>query len=128
MSRALLYCALAQAVLVGTGAARAQEAIATAPSGLAPQSSVVAAPLSIIPPLDDGVAAPIFGPCGGVIGSTDGRPVKPDNSPHGQVWAGVGSQSSYDVGGVVCTPIKDKGSVTIAVDRAQVPGGAWVRR
>jgi hypothetical protein len=63
------------------------------------------------------------GPCGGPAKSEDG---KTDKSPHGAVWAGVGTRGYREIGGAVCLPLGDNGAVSIAVDAGQING--WGRR
>lgn len=98
---------------------RADEAIPTganAPQGGAPipaQAPPIRLPTS--EPVDDDSPRPV-GPCGGVA-KADGRP---DRGPHGEVFAGVGTRGYREVGGVVCTPLGDRGAVIIAVDAAKI--------
>jgi hypothetical protein len=118
--------------LVIAGGAFAQEVISTAPDGQSrspPAAPVAANPLQIQrpDPFPDG-PLPLLGPCGGVVGSTDGRPVKPDKNVHGQVWAGVGTSGYREIGGAACAPIGDHGAVSIAVDRGQINGPTYQRR
>lgn len=124
----LLVCA----TLAGLGVAAApagalaQEAIPTAAGGPgddappAPESG----PLRLSDRIDEGpdVLRPV-GPCGGPARKEDG---KPDRSPHGEVWAGIGTHGYRDIGGVVCAPLGDNAAVSIAVDAGQING--WGRR
>jgi hypothetical protein len=104
----------------------AQEAIPTATGALgegappAPESG----PLRLSDRIDEGpdVLRPV-GPCGGPARKEDG---KPDKSPHGEVWAGIGTHGYRDIGGVVCAPLVDNAAVSIAVDAGQING--WGRR
>jgi hypothetical protein len=59
------------------------------------------------------------GPCGGPAFRPDG---KPDRTPHGAVWAGVGTHGYREIGGAVCAPIGDRSAVSIAVDAGQLDG------
>jgi hypothetical protein len=130
-SKALVAIALNMALawaLAGPGAALAQDApiptAAGAPNGGAPDAGDGAggygSPLRLDDHPDDG---PGFlrpaGPCGGPAKTADG---KTDKSPHGEVWAGVGTHGYREGGGVVCVPVGDQGSVTIAVDAGQING------
>jgi hypothetical protein len=65
-----------------------------------------------------GILRPV-GPCGAPVRKADGAP---DKSPHGQVWAGVGTQGYREIGGAVCAPIGDSGAVSVAVDAGQING------
>ena len=111
-------------------AVSAQEAIATAqgsPDGGAPpmsESSREPGPLQLSDRIDRGadVLRP-RGPCGGPARTEDG---KLDKTPHGEVWAGVGTRGYRDVGGVVCEPLGDNAAVSIAIDAGQING--WGRR
>jgi hypothetical protein len=111
------------AIALAPMAARAQEAISTAPrssSGAAPASQDLDT-LRLGDHIDDGPGflRPI-GPCGGPAKTADG---KPDKSPHGEVWAGVGTRGYREIGGVACVPLGENGAVTIAVDAGQINGG-----
>lgn len=107
------------------GAAQAQEAIPTAANGGdggAPAASG-GAPVMLSharSERDDRGPIPI-GPCG-VAHDVDGVP-QPDKSPHGQVWAGVGTHGYREAGGAVCVPVGANGQVTVAVDALR-----WGRR
>lgn len=107
-------------------AAAAQEAIPTAnrsADGGAPVAAQGTGPIMIARSRDDDDAGPIrIGPCG-VAHDIDGVPAKPDKTPHGEVWAGVGTHGYRQVGGAVCVPVGDHGQVTLAVDAAH-----WGRR
>ncbi len=106
--------------------AAAQEAIATAARGS--DGAIPASPatdtLRLNDRFDDG---PGFlrpsGPCGGPQKTADG---KTDKTPHGQVWAGVGTNGYREIGGVACLPLSDKAAVTIAVDAGHI--NSWGRR
>jgi len=110
-----------------TSSAGAQEVIATgvrAPMGGAP---VVTAPgpIAIQDHFDRGddiVRA--IGPCGAPARTVDG---KLDKTPHGEVFAGVGTRGYREVGGVVCLPLGEHGAATIAVDVGQMNGRGWRR-
>lgn len=120
-------------LLAGWGArtAAAQEAIATgkgAPMGGAPTMTWPAGDddedtLRLSDHVDGG---PGFlrprGPCGGPLTKPDGTP---DKSPHGQVWAGVGTNGYREIGGVACVPLGQTGSATIAIDAGQMNGWGW---
>ena len=103
--------------------AQAQEAIATAlrsADGGAPTQPMADRPLRIDDGADDG---PGFlrprGPCGGPAKTADG---KTDKTPHGEVWAGVGTRGYRDIGGAVCVPVGDNAAVSIAIDAGQIDG------
>jgi hypothetical protein len=105
---------------VVAGAAFAQEAIPTAagsPTGGAPPTTSngpLRLPEHHFDDGDDIVRS--VGPCG-VPARADG---KPDRSPHGQVFAGVGTNGYREGGGIVCVPIGDKAAVTVAVDAGRI--------
>jgi hypothetical protein len=108
------------AVLMLTAGARAQEAIPTAATGSGAPAADYGGPIRIGHDKhdDSGPAPAIIGPCGGVKESDDGSPPKPDKSPHGQVWAGVGTHGYREAGGALCVPIGDNSALAIAVDAA----------
>jgi hypothetical protein len=106
----------------------AQEAIPTAPRASASPLTDAAGADSDTLRLSDHVdEGPGFlrpaGPCGGPAKTADG---KADKSPHGEVWAGVGTRGYREIGGAVCVPVGDSSAVTIAVDTGQIDG--WNRR
>jgi hypothetical protein len=124
---------LACAALAGLGVAAAaptavsaQEAIPTATGvpGEGAPPALESGPLRLSDRIDEGpdVLRPV-GPCGGPARKADG---KPDKSPHGEVWAGIGTHGYRDIGGVVCAPLGDNAAVSIAVDAGQING--WGRR
>jgi hypothetical protein len=108
----------------GTQEDEAIPTAAGAPTGGAP-AAPYAGPLRLDDRLDDG--GPGFlrptGPCGGPAKTADG---KTDKTPHGEVWAGVGTRGYREAGGAVCVPLSDKSALTIAVDAGQING--WGRR
>jgi hypothetical protein len=121
MTRAL-YLAIALA-LSGAPAAQAQEAIATA-AAIGPHDAPD--PATIPPPgplnenrthYDDGGPALVMGPCGPTAPAKDGQ--GPDHKPHGQVDVAVGTGGYRHVAGVVCQPLGDHSSVTIAAGKSQ---------
>jgi hypothetical protein len=125
LARAAIAC-LALGAAVPT-AVLAQEAIPTAPSapgygapGDGAPSAPESGPLRLSDRIDEGpdVLRPM-GPCGGPARKEDG---KPDRSPHGEVWAGIGSHGYRDIGGVVCAPLGDNAALSIAVDAGQING------
>jgi hypothetical protein len=59
------------------------------------------------------------GPCGGPATRPDG---KPDRSPHGEVWAGIGTGGYREIGGAACVPLGEGAAVNIAIDAGQYPG------
>ena len=124
MNRALMVIFAALSV---TASARAGEVIATAagaPMDAVPAGSA-AAPI-LIPDryeLGDDIVRNV-GPCGAVA-KTDGG--KPDKSPHGEVFAGVGTRGYREAGGVVCVPLGDNAAATIAVDVGHIDGRGWRR-
>jgi hypothetical protein len=107
--------------------AQAQEAI---PTATGPSSGWAPAPdpndnstLRLSDHIDRGPdAVRPAGPCGGPAKTEDG---KTDNSPHGEVWAGVGNHGYRDAGGTVCMPLGSGAAVSIAVDAGQSNG--WGR-
>jgi len=116
--------ALALLAVVATGgAAQAQEAIATAqnaPDGGAPPPYAESDTLR----LSDHISRePEFlrprGPCGGPVRTADG---KLDHTPHGEVFAGIGTHGYREAGGVVCVPLNQSSAVTIAVDAGHIDG------
>jgi hypothetical protein len=101
--------------------ARAQEAIATATSTPPPSPPVNTPPLRLSrKETFDDEGPPLVGPCGAVGEIKDGVPQKPDRKPHGEVFAGVGTHGYREVGGVVCVPVGDNGSVTLAIDAGRI--------
>ena len=100
----------------------AQEAIPTAPSapGYGAPPAPESGPLRLSDRIDEGpdILRPM-GPCGGPARKEDG---KPDRSPHGEVWAGIGTHGYRDIGGVVCAPLGDNAALSIAVDAGQING------
>lgn len=98
------------------------EAIPTAagaPTGGAPEPSY-GGPLRLDDRFDTG---PGFlrpaGPCGGPAKTADG---KTDKTPHGEVWAGVGTRGYREAGGAVCVPLGENSALTIAVDAGHLDG------
>lgn len=43
----------------------------------------------------------------------------PDRAPHGEVWAGAGSNGYRDIGGVVTQPVGDCATVTVGYEQGQ---------
>jgi hypothetical protein len=100
--------------------ARAQEAIPTAansPGGGAPPAAS-GGPINLSAKSSDfDDRGPLLvGPCGGVEKSVDGGPPKPDKTPHGAVWGGVGTHGYREAGGALCIPLGDNSQVDVAVD------------
>jgi hypothetical protein len=119
----LLLAVFAGVMVAAPLPALAQEAIATAartPDGGAPATPTADRSLRIDDNRDDG---PGFlrprGPCGGPAKTADG---KTDKTPHGEVWAGVGTRGYRDVGGAVCVPVGDNAAVSLAIDAGQIDG------
>jgi hypothetical protein len=120
------------ALLLGAAplSALAQEAIATAahgPDGGAP----MAPPSDRLLSLDDdnrddgpGFLRP-RGPCGGPAKTADG---KTDKTPHGEVYAGIGTHGYREAGGAVCVPVGDHAAVSIAIDAGRMDGWRGRRR
>jgi hypothetical protein len=110
---------IAAAGLAVGGSASAQEAIPTAtgsPTGGAPVP-VSSGPLRLSDHIENGDnILRSVGPCGAPP-KPDGTP---DKSPHGEVYAGVGTHGYREGGGVVCLPIGDKAAVTVAVDAGRI--------
>ena len=127
MTRALPIVLVA-VLIAASGApiqkAIAQETISTAagaPAAPLPASAAGAPPLALPDTIGEDDAGPLpVGPCGAVGQVRDGKLEKPDRKPHGEVWAGVGTHGYREAGGVVCQPIGDHSSVTIAVDAAHI--------
>ena len=66
------------------------------------------------------------GPCGGPPPSSG---VKGAKSPHGQVWAGVGTNGYREIGGAACVPLGDNAALNIAIDAGHVNGwSGWGHR
>jgi hypothetical protein len=66
------------------------------------------------------------GPCGGPPPSSG---VKGAKSPHGEVWAGVGTSGYREIGGAACMPLGDTGALNIAIDAGHVNGwSGWGHR
>jgi hypothetical protein len=125
---ALLAMALAAAG--GAAHAQTQEAIPTAAAGASDGGAPMAeppgdGPMRLSDHTDRGpdVLRPA-GPCGGPATKPDGTP---DKSPHGEVWAGVGTHGYREGGGAVCVPLKD-GYVSVAVDAGSIDGWGGRRR
>ena len=114
------HWAPALAGLIAAGAAHPQEAIPTAlgaPTGGAPISTA-SGPLRLpdhrMVRGDDIVRS--LGPCGAPPKADGG----PDRSPHGEVFAGVGTHGYREGGGIVCLPIGDRTAVTVAIDAGRI--------
>ncbi len=111
---------IAIAGMAAGSAVLAQEAIPTAggsPVGGAPipaSSGPLRLPDHRMDNGDDIVRS--VGPCGAPP-KADGTP---DRSPHGEVFAGVGTHGYREGGGIVCVPIGDKAAVTLAVDAGRI--------
>ena len=117
--RRVLPLILAAGLIAGT--ASAQEAIATAKAETPPAPPANAPPLSLGRHKDfDDEGPPLVGPCGAVGEVRDGVAQKPDRKPHGEVFGGSGTHGYREAGGVVCVPIGDHASVTVAVDAARI--------
>ena len=101
----------------------AEEAIPTAGAGATPTASPTAGPLD--PSGVDNLPEerPTIGPCGVVHQPGQPRDAKADQAPHGQIEVGVGTGGYRHIGGVVCKPIGENGSVTVAVDHTEWNGG-----
>jgi hypothetical protein len=56
--------------------------------------------------------------------STPCAATKTDGKPHGEVWAGAGTQGYRQAGGVVTEPLGSCGSVTLMIDHTQGGLGA----
>jgi len=123
---AVLVLGLAGTGALSPAAASAQEAIVTAPRSAqsAPPTVAPSDTLKLSDHVDygPGFLGPV-GPCGGPAKTAEG---KTDKTPHGEVWAGVGTHGYREAGGVVCMPLSDKSAVTIAVDAGRMDG--WRRR
>lgn len=108
--------------------AAAQEVISTAPAAGrhdAPDASAnpPARPLNQNQADYDDTGPPIVvGPCGPTAPAKDGGP---DKAPHGEITAAVGTNGYRSISGVVCEPIGDRTSVTIAAGQNQWRG--WGR-
>ncbi len=71
---------------------------------------------------DSGYMPMPMGPCGGGV---DPKTGKLDMSPHGEVFAGVGSAGYREAGGTVCVPLKDNMAARISVDVGRFPYYGW---
>lgn len=107
---------IAVAALVAANAVLAQEAIPTAanaPDGGAPMPTATG-PLRLPDRRADNGDDIVRS------GNSCGAPPKangaPDRSPHGEVFAGVGTHGYREGGGVVCVPLSDAVSATVAID------------
>lgn len=113
------FLACVAAASVAASAAAAQEAIPTAagsPTGGAPVPAS-GGPLRLADRIDSGDdIVRSIGPCGAPAKANG----KPDRSPHGEVFAGVGTRGYREAGGIVCVPLGDKASVTVAVDAGRI--------
>jgi hypothetical protein len=122
----VLACA---AMASGPTTVMAGEAIPTAsgvPGGGAPPTAQFdpdSGPMRLSDRVDGPDVLGPVGPCGGPALKQDG---KPDRSPHGEVWAGVGTHGYRDIGGAVCAPLGDNSALSIAVDAGQING--WGHR
>jgi hypothetical protein len=112
------------------GAAAADEVIPTAQGATPPDASKEPPP----PPLGTHPASEWVamqpGPCGtgpapklAPLGA-DGEP-QVDHSPHGEMYAGIGTHGYREVGGTVCVPVGKTGAVTVSVDQSRFGGGRW---
>jgi hypothetical protein len=112
---------------VTPGWALAQEAIPTAKDSAFGGAPPLAPPGPLSLPThrslgaDNLVRAPV-GPCGGL---PDPQTGKLDKSPHGEVFAGVGSAGYREAGGEVCLPISDHVAAHLAVDVGRFPYYGW---
>lgn len=109
------------------GAAAAQEAIPSA-GGVPGQPTINMPPSPIGPTYEavrDDFDGPQMGPCGPVRKTADG---KVDNSPRGEVEVGVGTGGYRHLGGVMCKPIGEHSSVTVAISETQYSSGGHGRR
>jgi hypothetical protein len=106
-------------------AVRAQEAIPTAAGDGAPPVAE-SGPLRLSDRTDQGpdILRPL-GPCGGPIRKEDG---KLDKTPHGEVWAGIGTNGYREIGGAVCAPLGEHSAVSVAIDAGQINGWGYRRR
>jgi hypothetical protein len=102
--------------------ATAQQAISTAQDsqlGGAPPAPATG-PVNLPPHRQDlaqNIVRPV-GPCGGLPDPDTG---KLDKSPHGEVFAGVGTHGYRETGGAVCVPVGDHAAVNVAVDVLNYP-------
>jgi hypothetical protein len=120
-STGILALALATTLAVGAASVQAQEAIATAadaPLGGAPTPQG-AAPVDRPNRLPGGQDVMRNVNSCGAPPKDDGTK---DTSPHGEVFAGIGNHGYREAGGVVCVPLGDHVSATIAVDAGRYPG------
>jgi hypothetical protein len=116
--------ALAAGALLVAAPAFAEGPIATAtgPQIPPPQPQAAAPPLAAAPNGLPPGAPQAMGPCGP-------EKVKPDGTletkPHGEMEAGVGTAGYRHLGGEVCQPLKNGGSVQVGVSADQ---WGWGRR
>jgi hypothetical protein len=69
----------------------------------------------------------IDGPCGPTVVNSDDPNAAPDTRAHGEVSVGVGTGGYREVGGYVCKPLPDGGS--IAIGGGEMQGQTrWGRR
>jgi len=106
--------------------AAAQQAISTAQDAQLGGAPPAPPPTPVnLPPhrLDSAqnIVRPV-GPCGGLPNPDTG---KPDKSPHGEVFAGVGTHGYREAGGAVCLPVGDHAAVNVAVDFGRYPTYGW---
>ncbi len=124
MVRAL---AITAALCLAAAPALAQEAVPTA-GGAGPRGApdAAAAPGPLGSPEDIAAAdpGPLMGPCG-PTGADPKHPDQPDKRPHGEVFAGVGTNGYREGGGIICQPLGDHTAITIGVDAATIHGGRW---
>ena len=117
-----LWACSAMLALAMVAPATAQQAISTAQdtqSGGAPPAPSPS-PVYLSPHRQDiaqNIVRPV-GPCGGLPNPDTG---KPDKSPHGEVFAGVGTHGYRETGGAVCVPVGDHAAVNVAVDVLNYP-------
>jgi hypothetical protein len=125
-SPTLAFGALALAcgfMAIAPGWAAAQEAIPTAKDSAFGGAPPLAPPGPLSLPThrslgaENLVRAPV-GPCGGL---PDPQTGKLDKSPHGEVFAGVGSAGYREAGGEVCVPLSDHVAAHLAVDVGRFP-------
>ncbi|HZZ34852.1 MAG TPA: hypothetical protein VFE03_03940 [Caulobacteraceae bacterium] len=119
MSRAFALAA-SLAVLAAAPSAWADEAIPTANDESTPATTASPPPLEDPGPLADNDDIVRIGPCGAVQRASDKGPI--DKQAHGEIDVGIGTHGYRHIGGVVCKPIGENGSVTIAVDHTEWGG------
>jgi hypothetical protein len=108
------------ALTLAPGLAFADEAIATAPTGVSQPAPAPVAPLHVAnADGSDDASGVRMGPCGPQTVSADG---KVDNRAHGFVEGGVGTSGYRHVAAGVCKPLANGGAIAVSVSDTQAQG------